>query len=180
MTGDQISYGDAAAAQPLRHHERPVRGATDEVVDAAACTEGVGSVRSGSMRATESAWPTAGVHYTRLDDGLAQPWFGCVWLNPPYGRAVGTWLKRLRDHGNGLALVFARTETEWFQSHGWAANALLFLAGRLRFHRSSGEIGPSSAGAPSVLLAYGADSVARLGSSRIGGVLVEHHAPTRP
>lgn len=35
----------------------------------------------------------ARVKYTRNDDGLAQPWFGLVWLNPPFSQSVanGRW-----------------------------------------------------------------------------------------
>jgi hypothetical protein len=47
------------------------------------------------------------------EDGLAAPWFGRVWLNPPYTAGeVEAWLRRLGDHGQGVALIFARTETE--------------------------------------------------------------------
>jgi ParB family chromosome partitioning protein len=28
-------------------------------------------------------------YYTKADNGLLQPWFGRIWLNPPYGRAKG-------------------------------------------------------------------------------------------
>src|SRR5262245_11281011 len=45
-------------------------------------------------------WPTAERHYTILDNGLALPWEGRVWCNPPYGAEAGDWLARCADHGN--------------------------------------------------------------------------------
>jgi hypothetical protein len=59
-------------------------------------------------------WVPARAHYSKVDDGLARPWFGRVWLNPPYGRDVDRWMRRLVGHGDGLALVFARSDTRWF------------------------------------------------------------------
>lgn len=56
-------------------------------------------------------WSTATHHYTVLDNGLTKPWFSRVWMNPPYGRETGIWLNKLAVHGDGIALVFARTET---------------------------------------------------------------------
>lgn len=101
-------------------------------------------------------WDTAAQHYTRIDDGLTKPWRGRVWLNPPYGKETGAWLKRLADHGNGIALVFARTETRMFFEHVWPkAKALLFLEGRLHFHYVDGQRAPANSGGPSVLIAYG-------------------------
>jgi len=49
-------------------------------------------------------WPTAKQHLTRADDGLTAPWYGRVWLNPPYGTAnvVGPWMRRMVTHGNGI------------------------------------------------------------------------------
>ena len=64
-------------------------------------------------------WPTAAMHYTIEDNGLAKPWAGRVWCNPPYGSQTGRWLARLRDHGDGIALVFARTETRSFFDAVW-------------------------------------------------------------
>lgn len=82
-------------------------------------------------------WPTATTHYTLPTDGLAQRWFGRVWLNPPYSREAVKWLQRLADHGVGTALVFARTETSWFVETVWRrASAVLFLHGRLHFHHA--------------------------------------------
>ena len=53
-------------------------------------------------------------HYTPEQDGLAQPWFGMVWLNPPYNRReIGKWIAKLAEHGRGVVLVYARTDTAW-------------------------------------------------------------------
>jgi hypothetical protein len=41
--------------------------------------------------------------YTRLDDGLAQPWHGLVWLNPPFSQS-SAWADRFRAHANGVFL----------------------------------------------------------------------------
>jgi hypothetical protein len=35
--------------------------------------------------------------FTKADNGLARPWSGKVWLNPPYGREIGPWIERLVD-----------------------------------------------------------------------------------
>jgi len=80
-------------------------------------------------------WPTADVHYTLPhQDGLALPWFGRVFCNPPYGPHAETWLAKLARHARGTALIFARTETDAFHEQVWRrADGLLFLHGRLYF-----------------------------------------------
>jgi len=79
-------------------------------------------------------WETAKNHFTVKDDGLNQVWEGRVWCNPPYGLTASKWLSKLADHGNGIALIFARTETRMFFDHVWnKADALLFIEGRLFF-----------------------------------------------
>lgn len=116
-------------------------------------------------------WPTATEHYT--EGGLQKPWHGRVWCNPPYGLEAKPWLENLANHGNGIALIFARTETEMFFNQGWArADGLLFLRGRLHFHYVSGARAAANAGAPSVLLAYGLNNVLALELSGLRGALV--------
>lgn len=118
-------------------------------------------------------WPTAANHYTIMDDGLSRPWHGRVWLNPPYGKDTSRWLARLADHGNGVALIFARTETEMFFEQVWSkAQAILFLRGRLHFHHVDGRRAEANSGAPSVLIAYGQDNVRALQASGLAGKLV--------
>jgi len=118
-------------------------------------------------------WDTAKNHYTVLDDGLIQPWHGRVWCNPPYGLRASAWLKKLAEHGNGIALIFARTETAMFFDHVWPkASALLFINGRLHFHHSNGDRAKANSGAPSVLIAYGATEAGRLAECGVPGAFV--------
>lgn len=118
-------------------------------------------------------WNMADLHYTVKDNGLSLPWFGRVLCNPPYGLEAARWLERLADHGNGIALIFARTETRMFFDHVWSkASALLFIEGRLYFHHVDGSRAKANAGAPSVLVAYGYENRAALKSSGIPGKFV--------
>jgi hypothetical protein len=101
-------------------------------------------------------WATAARHIALPEDGLEAPWHGRVWLNPPYDQLAFAWLARLADHGQGIALMFARTETRGFFATVWQrASALLFLEGRLHFHHPDGTRAYSNSGAPSLLIAYG-------------------------
>jgi hypothetical protein len=105
-------------------------------------------------------WPTAQHHYTIEDDGLRQKWFGRVWCNPPYGNNTKSWLRCMCNHNNGIALIFARTETRMFFDYIWNdAAALYFIKGRLKFYNVDGTQGKNTAGAPSVLVAYGKDNI---------------------
>lgn len=115
-------------------------------------------------------WSMAKHHYTIQDDGLLLPWFGKVWLNPPYGTMTSTWLEKLVLHGNGIALIFARTETDMFFRWVWDhASALLFIRGRLYFHHVTGERAAANSGAPSVLIAYGSECARLLMNCNIDG-----------
>jgi len=115
-------------------------------------------------------WNTAKMHYTVLEDGLKQPWFGRIWMNPPYGNEAVKWLERLGDHNDGISLIFARTETEMFFSQVWdRADSILFIKGRLYFYDVTGKKAGANAGAPSCLVAYGKRNVESLGDSKIPG-----------
>lgn len=117
-------------------------------------------------------WPMAAEHYTIEDNGLAQPWHGRVWCNPPYGLEAARWLDRLARHGNGIALIFARTETRMFFDHVWRrADAVLFIEGRLHFHHVDGRRAAANSGAPSCLIAYGEENALRLVDCGLGAFI---------
>ena len=119
-------------------------------------------------------WDTALHHITLPDDGLAADWHGRVWCNPPFGKHASAWLERMAAHGNGIALVFARTETRMFQQHVWPrAHAVLFVAGRPHFHLPDGTRAQGNSGGPICLIAYGDINKVALRISGIPGALVE-------
>lgn len=118
-------------------------------------------------------WDTAKRHYTIEDDGLSLEWKGSVWLNPPYSKN-DLWLPEMKRHGNGIALLFARTETKMFFNHIWnGADAILFLKGRIQFYNVDGSLGKTSAGAPSCLIAYGKTNAQILKQSKLAGKYFE-------
>jgi hypothetical protein len=110
----------------------------------------------------------ATVRYTEDDDGLSKDWQGRVYMNPPYGDAIGQWVTKLHAHYQagdieaGIALVPARTDTQWFRH--FRNYAVCFVNGRLHF--SGNE---DSAPFPSALVYLGdeidryAATVAHLG-----------------
>jgi len=119
-------------------------------------------------------WNTAKKHYTIIDDGLKQEWSGRVWCNPPYGRECVKWLKKCAEHGNSMSLIFGRTETRMFFDEVWdKASDILFLKGRLKFYNTEGIQAKASAGAPSVLIAYGDQNAEILKNCNLEGKFID-------
>lgn len=115
----------------------------------------------------------ARVKYTVFDDGLAQPWYGRVWLNPPYGLDTALWMQRMIEHAHGIAMVFSRTDAAWCQDALKSADAFLFLSGRVNFIPGlENQHKKSRSGAGSVMLAWGEDCVAALKKLSCRGVFV--------
>jgi len=121
---------------------------------------------------TDDPTRCAGRGLTVVDDGLAQPWSGRVWLNPPYGRDTRFWMSKLAYHGNGIALIPPRMGSAWFQDIVLGnASALLFLKGRVSFINSQTGLPESGNNADSALVAYGHENVTALSESSIPGVI---------
>lgn len=120
-------------------------------------------------------WDCARINYTEKEGGseLQRDWFGRVWLNPPFHRyQVAAWVTRLSLHGDGIALLHARTEAEWFAPCWKHGQGILFLADRLYFHYPTGQRAEANSGAPACLVAFSANDVYRLKTCGIAGWLV--------
>lgn len=87
-------------------------------------------------------WDCAKTNYTIEENELLLPWAGRVWCNPPYGKQASEFVARMAEHKLGLALIFMRTDTRWFQDHVLATARYIFLLrGRIRFCRIDGTQG---------------------------------------
>ena len=92
--------------------------------------------------------------FTKDEDGLARPWTGSVFLNPPYGRPLSRWIEKAYESARAGATVAcllpARTDTAWFHDlvlpH---ARQIRFFRGRLRFAGAT-----HSAPFPSLLVVF--------------------------
>ena len=73
-------------------------------------------------------------YYTPEMDGLAQKWGGACWMNPPYGREIGKWVKKAAEAGTlVVGLLPARTDTMWFHDYIYGRAEMRFVKGRLKF-----------------------------------------------
>lgn len=119
-------------------------------------------------------WDTAASHFSKEQNGLLQPWHGRAFCNPPYGRAAYAWLRKCAEHGNAIALVFARTEIAIWQDIVFpTASGILFLAGRLKFiDGATLEPSVNSSPAGSALIAWGANNLEALRTCGLEGSLV--------
>lgn len=74
---------------------------------------------------------------TAEDDGLAVPWRGKVFVNPPYSRSLKAWVRKCANEGaSGRAVVVgllpARPDTRWWHDH-IAGRAHVFMLRGLQF-----------------------------------------------
>lgn len=84
--------------------------------------------------------------YTVEENGLEKPWFGRVWMNPPYasdliGKFAEKLVFELPNISQAIVLVNNATETEWFYTMVVQATAVCFPRSRVRFVTPDGTTG---------------------------------------
>jgi site-specific DNA-methyltransferase (adenine-specific) len=81
-------------------------------------------------------------HYTVEEDGLAQPWDGSVFVNPPYGAVIAQWIDKAIQESHRctriVMLLPARTDTRWFHRLLDIGAEVRFVRGRLKFESEGG------------------------------------------
>lgn len=89
--------------------------------------------------------------FTKSQNGLEQDWSGKrVFMNPPYGRVIGDWVKKAAGGGAlVVCLLPARTDTKWFHNYIYGKAEIRFLKGRLKFGGSK-----NSAPFPSMVVIF--------------------------
>ncbi len=102
-------------------------------------------------------------HYlTEVEDGLGQPWYGQVYINPPYGPPLSRWTAKAVEEVAScradlvIGLVPARTDTRWWHNTIAGLSDVWLLRGRLAF-----GAGEHKAPFPSALTAWGASDILR-------------------
>lgn len=70
-------------------------------------------------------------------NGLSVEWGKSNFVNPPYGREIGKWLKKgYEEYLKGKTVVFlipSRTDTKWWHNYVMKATDIRFIKGRLKF-----------------------------------------------
>lgn len=92
------------------------------------------------------------VFFSKEDDGLKQNWddYSCCWMNPPYGREIGKWVKKAAESKTQVVcLLPARTDTRWFHDFIYGKAEIRFVKGRLKFGG-----GQNSAPFPSMVVVF--------------------------
>ena len=91
-------------------------------------------------------------YFSPEDNGLMQEWRGVCWMNPPYGRGIGEWMRKAYESSKQGAIVVclvpARTDTAWWHDYAMKGN-IEFIRGRLKFGGSK-----NSAPFPSAVVVF--------------------------
>lgn len=81
--------------------------------------------------------------FTPLVDGLKQDWSKDIcWMNPPYGRQIGSWIKKAFEESlrgaTVVCLVPSRTDTRWWWDYCMKGE-IQYVKGRLKFRGKNKE-----------------------------------------
>lgn len=147
--------------------------ATDEWYTPKEIIDALGVFDTDPCAPVNPLWQTAIRMYNKEHDGLTRNWIGRVWLNPPYSKPLmWQFVEKLAEHGNGIALLFNRCDSNKFQDVVFTkATGIMFLRNRIKFFRPDGTRGDSP-GRGSILIAFGEGNAEILRTCNIAGKYV--------
>jgi len=105
-------------------------------------------------------------YYTPKENGLIQDWSGeRVFVNPPYGREIVTWVKKAHEEAQKGTLIVmllpVRTSTRWFHNWIYGYAKIRLIRGRLNFLLNKEDKG--NAPFPSMLVIFNSTSTCHCG-----------------
>jgi phage N-6-adenine-methyltransferase len=78
-------------------------------------------------------------YFDKEVDGLKMKWEGVCWMNPPYGRGIGEWIRKAYMSAawgaTVVCLIPSRTDTKWFHDYVMKGE-IRFIQGRLKFNQA--------------------------------------------
>jgi site-specific DNA-methyltransferase (adenine-specific) len=78
-------------------------------------------------------------YFSPEQNGLIQNWSGVCWMNPPYGKEISSWVEKAYNENimertdRIVALLPARTDTQYFHKFIYNIAEIRFLKGRIKF-----------------------------------------------
>lgn len=96
--------------------------------------------------------------YSEAQDGLSRPWHGVCWMNPPYGRHIGTWIEKAyrssREGATVVCLIPVRSDTAYWHEFVMRADEIRLVRGRLNFDGDKGSPGSHNAPFPCAVVVF--------------------------
>ena len=94
---------------------------------------------------------------SRTDALALEDWEGqTIFVNPPYGRKVGDWVKKGWEESlkgkTVVMLVMACTDTIWWHNWAWQADQIRLMKGRVPFRREDGSKASSAPKGSAILV----------------------------
>jgi len=75
--------------------------------------------------------------YSPEEDGLKQEWTGVCFMNSPYGRKIGKWVRKAYlsslSGATVVCLLPSRTDTKWWHDYVMKSDDIRFIKRRLKF-----------------------------------------------
>lgn len=128
-------------------------------------------------------WIRANNYYSKTDNGLAWPWQGRVWLNPPFDNSAA-WARTLiaeYQAGNvtaALLLLNSNLGYKWFEEI-WTTWPCCCLQKRLRFVREDGTVGGESKRGQTIIYMGEATSLFTRTFEQHGRILIPQQIVTK-
>ena len=146
---DLFDIGRIPSRQPFVHGSHNLNGQIEwytpsEYIDAARSVMGTIHIDPCTSELAQKT-VKADSYYTIETDGLSHPWFGTVWLNPPYtAKLITQFVDKLLGHmSNGevseaILLTHNNADTKWFHKAAMQSKSVCFTRGRVRFYDEHG------------------------------------------